>query len=101
MRFSIEIAKSSSPLHPDDSLASIDRDAPHPGQVHDQSAVAECTASHIVPAAPNCCEQVMLTRKPDGRDDVGSASASRNRERAFVYACVPDLSGLLVLLMLR
>src|SRR6266511_173539 len=74
----------------------VDVNATHLREVDDHAAVVDCVARHVVAAALDRQQQVLLAREVDGINDVRGPGASYDTRGTTFDEPVPDRAGIVV-----
>ena len=88
--------QSAPPSRPHRPRRGVDVDAAHLRQVDDEAAVVDRVAGHVVAAALDREQQVLLAREVDGVDDVRGAGALHDQRRLAVDQPVPDRARVVI-----
>ncbi len=97
----VEVAPGGSTLHPRGALCGVHADAPHPGQVGDDSIVDGSEARHAMAAAADGQGQLVLSRVVDRSRDITSILGTDDRRRPTVDHGVVDGSCVVVAIIGR
>jgi hypothetical protein len=101
LRLSVEFAKGSARLYPCGAANGIDPERAHRGKVDQEPAFTDSIPCDVVATAAHREQEAVLTREPNGTNDVCGASATDNRARVAVDHRIPDRARLIVTRLLR